>query len=437
MGIANAWNTEKITTSLLGVTTPISIPGIKRLDCLGVVAGAYAEGVGACGNVLGTLDGRVLTGDRSIPEFQAGLTNPLAMLEILSDPSGTMGDLVTGLLTGAPLQDLLTSDFVRLTVGGDRDGAKIGSLQLPNLVALTSHYGLINPIKINWLGQTLTIFPTAKINGKTTPNYVALPQLTGSFDASQLTPSFSGLSFDNINLGLLDLFSGSNPLSGLLGGTSTTSATSGLTGVVSGLTNTLGLGGILPLANVDTNTVQNLGTNTVVAKALGMNTTAVAPLAASYGVDGADATKLAAADTTNARSTTSSITSKSRDAVKNWKSQTQQQTQTMTNTAKQAATQAFQTPKAATEAWKAQRQQNQEAWQQQKQSWQQDGTNSWDSTPKSNSGEGTSNGFTSRFGSKFFSGNKGTSNPPASDGAQSTTPGPAGSASPTTGGAGQ
>ncbi|QKT08319.1 hypothetical protein HUN08_14750 [Gordonia sp. X0973] len=219
IGMANAWNTDSVPIKIVGIDTGLAIPGVKRLDCLGAVTAAYAEGVGGCANILGTLDGRVLTGGK-IPEVQAAVTNPFALLEILSDPSSVLTKLVTGILNGSSLQDLLTADIGRLTIGGDRNGAKILGQQLPNLVAFTSDYGLINPITVSWLGQNLTIFPrTGEINHKSTPNYLALPQLSGTFDPSQLMPGVTGLSLDNLNFGLFNLFANgnSNPLGGLLG----------------------------------------------------------------------------------------------------------------------------------------------------------------------------------------------------------------------------
>ena len=58
IGMANAWNTEDLPITVLGLDTGLDIPGIKHVSCYGGVTGAYAEGVGACANVLGTLDFR-------------------------------------------------------------------------------------------------------------------------------------------------------------------------------------------------------------------------------------------------------------------------------------------------------------------------------------------------------------------------------------------
>ncbi len=173
VGVANAWNTDEIGTSLLGDTSPlgiplVSIPAIKRLDCYGVVAAAYAEGVGACGNLLGTLDGRIVqTNDSPLPQLQLGLTDPTS---VLTDPATILTGVLQSLLA-SPSNDLipftLSKDFGRLTLGGK------------DLLAFTSDYGFSGPVSVGWLGQKLTFLDkTTHINGKDRINYLGLPTFT-------------------------------------------------------------------------------------------------------------------------------------------------------------------------------------------------------------------------------------------------------------------
>ncbi|QTI68306.1 hypothetical protein J6U32_22855 [Gordonia polyisoprenivorans] len=177
VGIANAWTTDDIPIVVLSKPTGLKIPGIKTVGCYGGLTAAYAEGVGACANVLGTFDFRFNQLDAagkslSIPQVQFALTDPSA---VLTDPSGVFNKVITDIFAGKT--PTLSKDFTRLSLGGD------------SLLALTSDYGLSAPITVNWLGSTITIYPTATVNGATRPNMLALPQIVaGDLDASQIIP---------------------------------------------------------------------------------------------------------------------------------------------------------------------------------------------------------------------------------------------------------
>jgi len=180
VGMANAWTTSDVPITVLGQGTGLKIPGIKSVSCYGGVTAAYAEGVGACTNILGTFDVR-LDQQQSIPEFQSALTDPTA---VLFDPASVFGQVVTQLLNGQPLT--LSKDFTRLTVGGDRTDA----YGLPVLFTLTSDYGTQAPIVAHWLGSSITFNPLVNVNGKAKPNHLGLPVITlGDVDTAQLLPT--------------------------------------------------------------------------------------------------------------------------------------------------------------------------------------------------------------------------------------------------------
>lgn len=145
----------------------------------GGLTGAYAEGVGACANVLGTLDFRW---DATNNQVQFGLTDPT---KVLFDPTGVVGELITKLIGGQDLNlsALLSDDFARLTISPEE-------LLNGDFLRLTSSYGLTDPITIDWLGQKLTLYPETTVNGATSPNYLGLPQITFStLDTVRSSPS--------------------------------------------------------------------------------------------------------------------------------------------------------------------------------------------------------------------------------------------------------
>lgn len=182
IGMANAWTTDDIPVTILGADTGLEIPGIKSVSCYGGLTGAYAEGVGGCVNIAGTIDGR-LDLQQNIPELQLGLTDPTA---ILFDPAGVFGQVITQLLDGK--MPVLGKDFVRLGLGGDRTDAN----GLPVLMTLTSDYGFQDPITVSWLGSTITFLPEVAVNGKDKPNYLGLPVITvGALDTGEIIPVVS------------------------------------------------------------------------------------------------------------------------------------------------------------------------------------------------------------------------------------------------------
>lgn len=174
IGMANAWTTEDLPVTILGIDTGLDIPGIHSVSCYGGLTGAYAEGVGACANVLGTLDFRW---DATDNQIQFGLTDPSA---VLFDPAGVFVNVITQLLNGEPLS--LSKDFARLTISPEE-------LLNGDFLRLTSSYGLTDPITIDWLGQKLTLYPETTVNGATSPNYLGLPQITFStLDTGEIIP---------------------------------------------------------------------------------------------------------------------------------------------------------------------------------------------------------------------------------------------------------
>lgn len=173
IGMANAWTTDELPVTVLG-SEIASIPGIRSVSCYGGLTGAYAEGVGACANVLGTLDFRW---DATDNQIQFGLTDPSA---VLFDPAGVFVNVITQLLNGEPLS--LSKDFARLTISPEE-------LLNGDFLRLTSSYGLTDPITIDWLGQKLTLYPETTVNGATSPNYLGLPQITFStLDTGEIIP---------------------------------------------------------------------------------------------------------------------------------------------------------------------------------------------------------------------------------------------------------
>ncbi|GAC67849.1 hypothetical protein [Gordonia soli] len=165
VGIANAWTTDDVPVTILGANTGLEIPGVKSVGCYGGLTAGYAEGVGACANIAGTLDFR-LDQRPQLHEVQLGLTDPTA---VLVDPASVFGSVITQLLNGQPLS--LSKDFVRLTVGGDQ------------FLSLTSDYGTQDPITVDWLGARVTLNPETVVNGVSKPNHLGVPTIQlGGFD---------------------------------------------------------------------------------------------------------------------------------------------------------------------------------------------------------------------------------------------------------------
>ncbi|MGC5248091.1 hypothetical protein ACPXB3_14340 [Gordonia sp. DT219] len=171
IGMADAWTTSEIPVKLF--TSRVgAIPAITQVNCYGALAAAYAENVGACANVLGTFDVKLDQLQR-IPQLQLALTDPTA---VVFDPATVLTTALGKLLHGQGFT--LSKDVARLSLGGD------------SILALTSDYGLSAPITIDWLGSTITIFPTAHINGADRPNGLALPHISGgALDTSKLAPA--------------------------------------------------------------------------------------------------------------------------------------------------------------------------------------------------------------------------------------------------------
>jgi len=215
IGVANAWTTDDTPLEVFGNELG-KIPGVKSTSCFGMLTAAYAEDVGACLNVLGTFDAKLDLTD-SIPELQLGLTNPAG---VITDPDDVLTELVTGIFSGSGLNPatLFTSDIARLSLGGE------------NLLAGTSDYGFTQlggeggAIVVDWMGQKLVLLPTVRVNGKTTVNYLGLPQVTfGDLDLSSIVPTFRTGAFELPFVGDLDGVDTGD----LLGGATATSATAG------------------------------------------------------------------------------------------------------------------------------------------------------------------------------------------------------------------
>ncbi|MDY6809237.1 MAG: hypothetical protein SW127_09490 [Actinomycetota bacterium] len=180
LGMANAWTTDEIPVTLLGsdnilgIDLPV-IPAVRQVSCYGGLTGAYAEGVGACANALGTFDFRW---NEPNGEVQFALTDPSA---VLTDPSGVFSQVITQLLEGQPVT--LSKDFARLSFAGDYD------LLSGNFVRFTSDYGTQESTTINWLGQQLTLNPMVTVNGQDRPNHLGVPILTlDELDTGEIVP---------------------------------------------------------------------------------------------------------------------------------------------------------------------------------------------------------------------------------------------------------
>lgn len=182
IGMANAWTTDATPIKVLDKPI-VTLPGIKSTSCFGIVTAAYAEDAGACLNLLGTFDSK-LDVTKKLPELQLGLTNPVGAL---MNPQDVLTEFVGNVFGGQPFNPatLFTDDVARLSFGGD------------NLVTLTSDYGLQKlsngdgAVALSWLGGTVYLLPTAKVNGKNAANALGLPvvQLDGLGDLSQVIPT--------------------------------------------------------------------------------------------------------------------------------------------------------------------------------------------------------------------------------------------------------
>ncbi len=189
IGMAHAWNTGPLDVTVLGETIT-TIPGVQGVGCYGGLTGAYADGVGACANVLGTFDFRW---QQPNGELQFALTDPTALI---ADPGGVLGGLgadvleglLAGILSGSGIDFdsdwmSLSKDFARLSIGGDYD------LFSGNFLRLTSDYGFTAPITVDWLGSTVTFRPLVEVNGELRPNRLGLPVIEfGQLDTGELVP---------------------------------------------------------------------------------------------------------------------------------------------------------------------------------------------------------------------------------------------------------
>lgn len=189
IGMAHAWNTGPLDVTVLGETIT-TIPGVKGVGCYGGLTGAHADGVGACANVLGSVDFRW---QQPNGELQFALTDPTALI---ADPGGVLGGLgadvleglLAGVLSGSGIDFdgdwmSLSKDFARLSIGGDYD------LFSGNFLRLTSDYGFTAPITVDWLGSTVTFRPLVEVNGELRPNRLGLPVIEfGQLDTGELVP---------------------------------------------------------------------------------------------------------------------------------------------------------------------------------------------------------------------------------------------------------
>ncbi|MFT4201059.1 hypothetical protein [Gordonia sp. (in: high G+C Gram-positive bacteria)] len=175
----------------------ISVP-TGQLVCAGGLAVATSSTEGACMNVVGLV---LADQNSNTDEFALALVNPLGVFDVLTDPGGAVTKFASQLLSGdsRAIQNMLTPDIARLSFS---PGKREGSYGLPNVLSLTSAYGLVSPIKVSWLGQEVTIFPKTPNPGNPVvqdkrPNYIAFPNVKlGDLNTSQLLPSISGLSFN-------------------------------------------------------------------------------------------------------------------------------------------------------------------------------------------------------------------------------------------------
>ncbi|WP_439029880.1 hypothetical protein [Gordonia terrae] len=189
IGMAHAWNTGPLDVTVLGEKIG-TVPGVTGVGCYGGLTGAYADGVGACANVLGTFDFRW---QQPNGELQFAVTDPTALI---ADPGGVLGGLgaevleglLAGILGGSGLDFdsdwmSLSKDFARLSIGGDHD------LFSGNFLRLTSDYGFTGPITVDWLGSKVTFRPLVEVNGELRPNRLGLPVVElGQLDTGEIIP---------------------------------------------------------------------------------------------------------------------------------------------------------------------------------------------------------------------------------------------------------
>lgn len=216
--VDGAWNVALIPGGPT-VGQLLGLAGIDREDlpddttfCLGVFAAANSGTAGSCLNVLATFDARY---NKLDGEVQLGLTNPLSVITLLTEPERLLTALAN-VITGDPIY--LTKDFARLALNG------------PENLALTSDYGYELPVTISWLGSQLVLFPgTAKtqgVNGPSFVNYLSIPQVNfaAPTNLSQIIPTLNVPAFNVVDLFTIPAFNTADWLAAIAGATNTSTS---------------------------------------------------------------------------------------------------------------------------------------------------------------------------------------------------------------------
>jgi len=199
----------------------LEIPALKEVSCFGMYTTATAEDLGECTNVFGTFDyykDLRPAKDGESRQTQYGLTDltslffgPDALLKQI-DGSAEETPFLDGLMDALTDEDVrlkFANDFLRLTRDVrsevvmvpelDEDGEPVledgepvlvpeldedGNEVLRQVTAtfLTSDYGLVEPVAIDWMGYRMVLFPAVEVNGEQRPNLLSLPQIEKILD---------------------------------------------------------------------------------------------------------------------------------------------------------------------------------------------------------------------------------------------------------------
>ncbi|WP_024794805.1 hypothetical protein [Tomitella biformata] len=273
---------------MIGTIEGLEIPALKEVSCFGVLAQATAEGLGSCSNILGTFDSYEDLRAPKVGESrqtQYGLTDVTSLVlgnnALLKQLNGTSEetpfmDTLMENLTSEEGRLKFAKDFVRytqdvkteaaMTPELDEDGNAVldddgNPVLVPQLdedgnpvtttitaAYLTSDYGFVDPITIEWMGQRIVLFPAATVNGEERPNYLSAPQIekivadadSGEMSKISMVPKVSLVQWANpFGLGTLTLDKPLNPVHTLRSYFSTVTIVDdvkGVGGLVEGLT---------------------------------------------------------------------------------------------------------------------------------------------------------------------------------------------------------
>lgn len=321
---------------MLDTIEDLQIPALKEVSCFGVLAQATAEGLGSCSNILGTFD---MYQDERAPvagesrQTQYGLTDVTSLVlgndALLKQLMGTSEntpfmDTLMDNLTSEEGRLKFAKDFVRFTQDVKTETVLVPALDdenepildengdpvmVPKLdeagkevtttitaAYLTSDYGFVEPITIEWMGQRIVLFPAVTVNGEERPNLLSLPQIerivadadSGEKPKISLLPKISLVQWANpFGLGTLTLDKPFNPVGTLQDFFKTVTIVDdvkeigglveGLTGGSEGETETEGEIDGTEQPGDDATDEDSAGGETAVQRASGSSTTVVEP----------------------------------------------------------------------------------------------------------------------------------------------------------------